>query len=94
MAERIALHPRLKVGREPDDVRVHAQVPDKPDVPDAWPRLWPALSRPVDELPGLTVVLDHLGKPPLALEAQGQSTPTDAFARWRRSLVRLAEHRR
>lgn len=31
MAERIALHTRLKAGREPDYERIHAQVPDELD---------------------------------------------------------------
>ncbi|MGP0223668.1 amidohydrolase family protein [Paenarthrobacter sp. NCHU4564] len=36
------------------------------DVPDAFPRHLGATIRLVRELPELTVVLDHLGKPPLA----------------------------
>lgn len=52
------------------------------DVPDAWPRLWPALSRLVSDLPGLTVVLDHLGKP-----APGS---TAEFAAWAADLRALA----
>ncbi|MFK0004718.1 amidohydrolase family protein [Paenarthrobacter sp. NPDC090522] len=35
------------------------------DVPDAFPRHLGATVRLAQELPGLTVVLDHLGKPPL-----------------------------
>jgi len=34
------------------------------DVPDAWPRHLTRLPRLADALPGLTLVLDHLGKPP------------------------------
>jgi L-fuconolactonase len=34
------------------------------DVPDAWPRHLAGLPALADALPGLTVVLDHLGKPP------------------------------
>jgi L-fuconolactonase len=34
------------------------------DVPDAHPRLWPALTRAVEEVPQTTFVLDHCGKPP------------------------------
>lgn len=34
------------------------------DVPDAWPRHLPRLPALADALPDLTLVLDHLGKPP------------------------------
>jgi L-fuconolactonase len=34
------------------------------DVPDAWPRHLTATAELAGALPGLTVVLDHLGKPP------------------------------
>jgi L-fuconolactonase len=34
------------------------------DVPDAWPRHLPAVFRLADDLPDLTIVVDHLGKPP------------------------------
>ena len=34
------------------------------DVPDSWPRHLPGLARLADALPGLTLVVDHLGKPP------------------------------
>jgi L-fucono-1,5-lactonase len=34
------------------------------DVPDAHPRLWPALARAVEQVPQTTFVLDHCGKPP------------------------------
>ena len=34
------------------------------DVPDAHPRLWPALTRAVEQSPQTTFVLDHCGKPP------------------------------
>ena len=34
------------------------------DVPDAYPALWPALTRAVAEVPQTTFVLDHCGKPP------------------------------
>ncbi|GHJ59738.1 metal-dependent hydrolase [Nocardioides sp. OK12] len=34
------------------------------DVPDAWPRHLDAVARLADALPELTVVLDHLAKPP------------------------------
>jgi L-fuconolactonase len=57
------------------------------DVPDAWPRLWPALSRLVADLPGLTVILDHLGKPPLGSVAGSPGPELDA---WRRDVAALA----
>lgn len=34
------------------------------DVPDAWPRHLPGVVRLAADLPDLTVVVDHLGKPP------------------------------
>lgn len=40
------------------------------DVPDAFPRLWPALRSAVDRSPGTTFVLDHCGKPPFG-DARG-----------------------
>ncbi|MRG61401.1 amidohydrolase family protein [Agromyces sp. CFH 90414] len=39
------------------------------DVPDAWPRHLAATTRLAEAVPGLTVVLDHLGKPPVGSEA-------------------------
>lgn len=64
------------------------------DVPDAWPRLWPAVSRLVEDLGDLTVVINHLGKPALglALDDQGRPTSTGRLDRWARDLRRLAEH--
>jgi len=38
------------------------------DVPDAWPRHWAAVMHLADVLPNLTVVVDHLGKPPREAE--------------------------
>ena len=61
------------------------------DVPDAWPALWPAVLRLVEDLPGLTVVLDHLGKPALGLDAAGRA-PDDVLRRWEQDLRRLAGH--
>ena len=52
------------------------------DVPDAWPRHLGATVDLARALPELTVVLDHLGKPPLA---DGDS----ALAAWRRHLHAL-----
>ncbi len=62
------------------------------DVPDAWPALWPAMTRLVEDLPGLTVVLDHLGKPALDLDGRGRAGSGDDLDRWGRDLARLAEH--
>jgi L-fuconolactonase len=51
------------------------------DVPDAWPRHLAATAELAAALPELTVVVDHLGKP-----------PADAFADWRRVLTDVAGH--
>lgn len=51
------------------------------DVPDAWPRLWPALARLAAES-STTLVLDHLGKP----------APGSAGPEWRAALAALAAH--
>lgn len=48
------------------------------DVPDAWPRLWPALTRVADAMPSLRIVVDHLGKP---------ESPTPS---WRAAVADLA----
>ncbi|RRD35657.1 hydrolase [Leucobacter sp. OH2974_COT-288] len=40
------------------------------EVPDAFPAQLPAATRLAAEMPQLTVVLDHLGKPPAALGAE------------------------
>lgn len=52
------------------------------DVPDAFPRHLGAAADLAGALPELTVVVDHLGKPPL--------TDPDAMARWRRELTACA----
>lgn len=51
------------------------------DVPDAWPRHLPAVGRLSAALPGLTIVVDHLGKPP-----RGR----DDYAAWVRCLREVA----
>ncbi len=53
------------------------------DVPDAWPRHLDAVARLTEAVPELTVVVDHLAKPPRGHE------DLDA---WERSLRRVAEH--
>jgi L-fuconolactonase len=51
------------------------------DVQDAWPRHLGAARRLAADLPNLTVVIDHLAKPPM-----GRSD----FAAWRAELARVA----
>ncbi|MHA6623847.1 amidohydrolase family protein [Pseudonocardia sichuanensis] len=51
------------------------------DVPDAWPRHLTATAELAAALPGLTVVLDHLGKPP-------HGKP--GFAQWREAFAAVA----
>ena len=51
------------------------------DVPDAWPRHLPAMAALADAVPDLTVVLDHLGKPPIG---------RDDFPAWAAALRDLA----
>lgn len=60
------------------------------DVPDAWPRLWPALTRLVDALPELVVVVDHLGKPEFHETQRGGDADDDARDAWHRDLRELA----
>lgn len=55
------------------------------DVPDAYPAHLHQVVRLVQELPGLTVVVDHLAKPPLA---GGPGTP--AFREWAAQLREVA----
>ncbi|MGY2747426.1 amidohydrolase family protein [Arthrobacter sp. UYCu723] len=54
------------------------------DIPDAFPRHLGATAELAKALPDLTVVVDHLGKPPLA--------DPDAMARWRLELAACAAH--
>lgn len=51
------------------------------DVPDAWPRHMAATARLARDLPELTIVLDHLGKPPLG---------GPGFDAWRAAFDQLA----
>jgi L-fuconolactonase len=51
------------------------------DVPDAWPRHLAGAGRVARAVPELTVVIDHLAKPPVG---------TDAFAAWEAELRRVA----
>ena len=52
------------------------------DVPDAWPRHLPGLAAFADAVPGLRVVVDHLGKPPRG---------TEAMPSWEKALRAVAE---
>lgn len=52
------------------------------DVPDAWPRHLPGLAELAADLPDLTVVVDHLGKPPRG------GSDYDAWARALREVAR------
>lgn len=52
------------------------------DVPDAWPRHLGQTVVIARDVPDLTVVVDHLGKPP--------ELGTDDFRAWRRSLAAVA----
>jgi L-fuconolactonase len=51
------------------------------DVPDAWPRHLAACARVARAVPGLTVVVDHLGKPPFG---------SPGWAAWRSVLADVA----
>ncbi|MTD56246.1 amidohydrolase family protein [Amycolatopsis pithecellobii] len=51
------------------------------DVPDAWPRHLARTAELADALPELTIIVDHLGKPPRA---------PDAFASWRSTMRDVA----
>ena len=51
------------------------------DIPDAWPRHLSAAADLAEAVPELTVVVDHLGKPPLG---------TPEVDAWRAQLARLA----
>ena len=52
------------------------------DVPDAWPRHLAGAGRVARAVPELTVVIDHLAKPPVG---------GDGFAAWEAELRRVAE---
>ena len=55
------------------------------DVPDAFPRDLASAARLAADLPELTVVIDHLGKPPLAA-----GPGSDDFATWAREMRAVA----
>ena len=54
------------------------------DVPDAHPRLWPALRTAVREVPQTSFVIDHCGKPPFGDRA--------AWSSWEDDVTSLAAH--
>ncbi|UOE44683.1 amidohydrolase family protein [Agromyces larvae] len=56
------------------------------DVPDAWPRHLAAAGRAAAAVPELTVVIDHLAKPPA-----GEGFDSEAFAAWEAEFRRVAE---
>lgn len=68
----------LALGPVRESLRLLADAGLPFDVPDAFPRHLGAAADLAGALPGLTVVIDHLGKPPL-----GQP---EAMGRWRREL--------
>jgi len=59
------------------------------DIPDAYPRHLQRAVSLARDLPELTVVLDHLGKPPLTDGIAGDSLPLEV-ERWRREFRALA----
>lgn len=58
-------------------LRVVAELGLVFEVPDAWPRHLAAAGRVARAIPELTVVIDHLAKPP---------SDTDSYARWLKTL--------
>lgn len=57
------------------------------DVPNAWPRHLQATIDLAKDMPGLMIVLDHLGKPPRSVR-HGQA---GQYEQWLRGIVALAE---
>ena len=64
-----------------DSLRLLARNGVAFDVPDAWPRFLSDVTETAAAIPELTIVLDHLGKPPRG---------TDQLEVWRTELARLA----
>jgi L-fuconolactonase len=60
------------------------------DIPDAWPRLWPAVTRLARDIPELSIVIDHLGKPELGRVARSIADREDQTQRWEHDLLALA----
>ncbi|MDQ0636301.1 L-fuconolactonase [Arthrobacter pascens] len=61
------------------------------DIPDAYPRHLQRAVTLARELPELTVVLDHLGKPPLTDAIAAGKGPSPELDRWRREFRALAQ---
>lgn len=53
------------------------------DVPDAWPRHFSQALGIANALPDLTIVLDHLGKPPIG---------TGEFSAWQKAIAEIARY--
>ncbi|AJT43109.1 amidohydrolase family protein [Psychromicrobium lacuslunae] len=70
-------------------LRLLAQAELSFDLADAWPRHLSAAVELADAIPELTLVLDHLGKPPAAAlrESAGSS---EEFYQWRREIENFA----
>ncbi len=56
------------------------------DVPDAWPTILGQAVEVAEAIPALTVVIDHLAKPPLGFVASGP----EGFTAWRKTFARAA----
>lgn len=59
------------------------------DLADAWPRHLSAAVELADAIPELTLVLDHLGKPPAAA-LRKEAGSGDEFYQWRREIENFA----
>lgn len=59
------------------------------DLADAWPRHLSAAVELADAIPELTLVLDHLGKPPARALREGASIG-EGFYQWRREIENFA----
>jgi L-fuconolactonase len=64
-----------------DSLRLLAERSLPFDIPDAWPRHLSAVAALADAIPELTIVVDHLAKPPRG---------TDQFAAWSRAIRAVA----
>jgi hypothetical protein len=61
------------------------------DIPDAWPRHLSAAADLAEAIPKLTVVLDHLGKPPLKMpDENAWRAQLDRFARLPNTVAKVS----